>query len=224
MSLNPLFPTDGAPARLHYIPLSSSYKEIYNIHAFFSGTPPSALVVGNSTTLYLPPSKRRSVEGDRRLRRIARAGKQWKKTIGRTIDMEGWCSTSIIHSIWLILLWRRQLMCIECAWSTLDSGQMTVILWPIRCEIIVCSGLGFIHWFLVLHCIEVIVPAIQLVSMVNIYYDRQQTPYTILQSFVTAHNVQPPPGRDDQFQLAPALVLLCLPAFPELLAVLSVAT
>ncbi|KAF8145510.1 hypothetical protein K438DRAFT_1781928 [Mycena galopus ATCC 62051] len=27
-------------------------------------------------------------EGDRRLRRIARAGKQWKNTIGRTIDME----------------------------------------------------------------------------------------------------------------------------------------
>ncbi|KAJ7129041.1 hypothetical protein C8R46DRAFT_1363279 [Mycena filopes] len=27
-------------------------------------------------------------EGDRRLRRIARAGKQWKKTIGRTVDME----------------------------------------------------------------------------------------------------------------------------------------
>ncbi|KAJ6598165.1 hypothetical protein DFH09DRAFT_1243772 [Mycena vulgaris] len=27
-------------------------------------------------------------EGDRRLRRIARAGKQWKRTMGRTIDME----------------------------------------------------------------------------------------------------------------------------------------
>jgi hypothetical protein len=28
-------------------------------------------------------------EGDRRLRRIARAGKQWKQTIGRKVDMEG---------------------------------------------------------------------------------------------------------------------------------------
>ncbi|KAJ7664400.1 glycosyltransferase family 90 protein [Mycena polygramma] len=28
------------------------------------------------------------VEGDRRLRRIARAGKQWKETMGRTVDME----------------------------------------------------------------------------------------------------------------------------------------
>jgi hypothetical protein len=68
-------------------------------------------------------------------------------------------------------------MCIECAWSTQDSGLMIVILWPIRCEIIVVLGLGFIHWFLLLHYIEVIVPAIQLVSMVNIYYDRQQTLY-----------------------------------------------
>lgn len=28
-------------------------------------------------------------EGDKRLRRIARAGKQWKKTIGRPVDVEG---------------------------------------------------------------------------------------------------------------------------------------
>lgn len=75
---------------LHYIPLSSSYKEIYNIHAFFSGAPLSALEAANSTTLDLPASKRRSIEGDRRLRRIARAGKQWKKTIGRTVDMEAY--------------------------------------------------------------------------------------------------------------------------------------
>jgi len=27
--------------------------------------------------------------GDRQLRQIARAGKQWKRTIGRTVDMEG---------------------------------------------------------------------------------------------------------------------------------------
>lgn len=77
--------------RLHYIPLSASYKEIYNIHAFFSGAPLSALEAANSTTLNLNSSKRRSIEGDRRLRRIARAGKQWKKTIGRTADMEGSC-------------------------------------------------------------------------------------------------------------------------------------
>jgi hypothetical protein len=44
----------------------------------------------NSTQLQVSAVHRRgSVEGERRLRRIARAGKQWKKTIGRTIDMEG---------------------------------------------------------------------------------------------------------------------------------------
>ena len=29
------------------------------------------------------------MDGDRRLRRIARAGKQWKRTLGRRVDMEG---------------------------------------------------------------------------------------------------------------------------------------
>ena len=75
--------------RLHYIPLSTSYNEIYNIHAFFSGAPYSALEAASAKTLDLPSEQRRSVEGDRRLRRIARAGKQWKKSIGRTVDMEG---------------------------------------------------------------------------------------------------------------------------------------
>lgn len=64
---------------------------MYNIHAYFSGPTQSALEVINSTQLQIPAERRKSVEGDRRLRRIARAGKQWKKTIGRTIDMEGLC-------------------------------------------------------------------------------------------------------------------------------------
>ncbi|KAG5640782.1 hypothetical protein DXG03_007199 [Asterophora parasitica] len=73
---------------VHFIPLSSSYREVYNIHAYFSGPTRSTLEAVNSTLLELSPQKRKSIEGDRRLRRIARAGKQWKKTIGRTIDME----------------------------------------------------------------------------------------------------------------------------------------
>ncbi|KAF8064866.1 hypothetical protein FPV67DRAFT_1419057 [Lyophyllum atratum] len=73
---------------VHFIPLSSSYKEIYNIHAYFSGPTLAALEAINSTSLHLPAQARQSIEGDRRLRRIARAGKQWKKTMGRTIDME----------------------------------------------------------------------------------------------------------------------------------------
>jgi len=33
-----------------------------------------------------------SVDADRRLKRIARAGKEWKRTMGRKVDMEGRCS------------------------------------------------------------------------------------------------------------------------------------
>jgi hypothetical protein len=75
--------------RLHYIPLSNSYQEIYNIHAFFSGATEVTLRVANSTTLELPSEERRPINGDRRLRRIARAGKRWRRTIGRKEDMEG---------------------------------------------------------------------------------------------------------------------------------------
>lgn len=75
--------------RLHYIPLSPSYQEIYNIHAFFSGATKSTLKEANSTALHLAPQQRKPIDGDRRLRRIARAGKQWKRTLGRRVDMEG---------------------------------------------------------------------------------------------------------------------------------------
>jgi hypothetical protein len=157
---------------VHYIPLSATYSEIYNIVAYFSGPPPSALRAAQLAdpntasafrgSTYRAPGladapdsetgaglgaahgrldlnktgqsnprlgspvgeverpeeqvERRGVvegkgkgkrdvplnnreqqqpvrsaaqeEGDRRLRRIARAGKQWKQTIGRTVDME----------------------------------------------------------------------------------------------------------------------------------------
>lgn len=72
-------------ARLHYIPLSSSYAEIYNIYTFFSGPTPSTLEAANLTATHMT----RSLEGDKHLQRIARAGRQWRKTIGRTVDMEG---------------------------------------------------------------------------------------------------------------------------------------
>lgn len=80
--------------RLHYIPLSPTYQEMYNIHAFFSGATESTLKAANSTALQLPRSERRPIDGDRRLRRIARAGKQWKRTLGRRVDMEGKLSCS----------------------------------------------------------------------------------------------------------------------------------
>ncbi|OJA14308.1 hypothetical protein AZE42_01569 [Rhizopogon vesiculosus] len=78
------FFSDWLQPWLHYIPLSSSYAEIYNIHAFYSGPTPSTLEAANLTAKHTM----RSSEGDRHLQRIARAGRQWKKTIGRTVDME----------------------------------------------------------------------------------------------------------------------------------------
>ncbi|KAF5366142.1 hypothetical protein D9757_010945 [Collybiopsis confluens] len=81
---------------LHYIPLSSSYEEIYNIFAYFSGVPAEAVeAVYANSSFALPEGTQFSAipgapDGDARLRRIARAGKQWKKTIGRTLDLESY--------------------------------------------------------------------------------------------------------------------------------------
>jgi len=71
---------------LHYIPLSQSYQELYNIYSFFSGATPSMMKAINATSSPIQKSE----DGERRLRRIARAGKQWKKTIGRPVDMEAY--------------------------------------------------------------------------------------------------------------------------------------
>jgi len=84
---------------LHFIPLSASYQEIYNIHGFFAGATPSALQAVNSSALDLSPAKRRSIDGDRRLRRIARAGKQWKRTMGRRVDMEAYVFRLVLEYV-----------------------------------------------------------------------------------------------------------------------------
>ncbi|KAI9459303.1 capsular associated protein [Russula earlei] len=84
------FFSDWIQPWLHYIPLSTSHAEIYNIHAFFSGGTMEALAVVNSTVQHLPPRQRVPLDGDKRLRRIARAGKNWKDTIGRRVDMEAY--------------------------------------------------------------------------------------------------------------------------------------
>jgi hypothetical protein len=75
--------------RLHFIPLSSSYEEIYNIYAFFSGPTPTILKAANITA---SAREDKGVTNDELLRKISRAGKRWKRTIGRPIDMEGECS------------------------------------------------------------------------------------------------------------------------------------
>ncbi|KIL58205.1 glycosyltransferase family 90 protein [Amanita muscaria Koide BX008] len=82
------FYSDWIQPWVHFVPLSTTYKEIYNIYGYFTGPNKGTLEAANSTLVEIPIEKRRSEEGDKRLRRIARAGKHWKKTIGRTVDME----------------------------------------------------------------------------------------------------------------------------------------
>ncbi|KAJ3847534.1 hypothetical protein EV368DRAFT_51014 [Lentinula lateritia] len=87
---------------LHYIPLSSSYEEIYNIFGYFSGIPAEVMeqIYGNAVnpatgTPFFPPGSKipaipGAPDGDARLQRIAQAGKEWKNTIGRKVDMESY--------------------------------------------------------------------------------------------------------------------------------------
>ncbi|KAG8216196.1 glycosyltransferase family 90 protein [Butyriboletus roseoflavus] len=81
------FYSDWIQPWLHYIPVSASYSEIYNIHAYFSGPSASTMKIAN-TTVRRTEWEAMKDERDAQLRQIARAGKQWRKTIGRTIDME----------------------------------------------------------------------------------------------------------------------------------------
>lgn len=73
-----------------------SYKEIYNIHAYFSGPTNSTLKALNetypqlvSTTSLDQMGPDRQMPGDEALRRIAKAGRKWKNTLARKVDMEG---------------------------------------------------------------------------------------------------------------------------------------
>lgn len=70
---------------LHFIPLSSGYRELYNIHSYFSGPTNATLTAANITG---PVSSAQG--GDVRLRRIARAGKHWRRTVVRNVDMEAY--------------------------------------------------------------------------------------------------------------------------------------
>ena len=47
------------------------------------------LEAANSSLAMVPPEERPVWPEDESLRKIALAGKQWKRTIGRTLDMEG---------------------------------------------------------------------------------------------------------------------------------------
>jgi hypothetical protein len=66
---------------VHFIPISISYRELYNVHAFFSGpTPAMSAAVNVSHPV--------GHKDDKELRKIATEGRKWKMTIGRKVDME----------------------------------------------------------------------------------------------------------------------------------------
>jgi len=83
------FFSDWVQPWLHYIPLSMDYSELYNVYAYFAGPTPSMMkgiqrqaegtIIGGE--YYSPP-------GDAQLRNIALAGRKWKRTTARLIDMD----------------------------------------------------------------------------------------------------------------------------------------
>lgn len=87
--------------RKHFIPLSSSYSELYNLQTFFTGLPPTLTEQrGNETipvtTLNRPspvPALPDNEDGsefnaDTVLKEIAESGSEWKKEHLRKEDME----------------------------------------------------------------------------------------------------------------------------------------
>jgi len=69
----------------------------------------------------------KALDGDAQLRRIARAGRQWKMTLGRKVDMEGELSVISIMLTCVVLIERNlQRTCTDCASSGHGCGRMIV--------------------------------------------------------------------------------------------------
>ena len=73
-----------------------NYKEIYNIHAYFSGPSQTMLKAANISgedaavvDVSIREAGLHASRGDAALRKIAREGKLWKNTVARKVDMEG---------------------------------------------------------------------------------------------------------------------------------------
>ena len=78
--------------RLHYIPVTQGYSEIYNIWSYFSGPTQAMTQAANQTRASFGGRKAAlaagRLDGDAELRKIAKAGRSWKYTHGRKVDME----------------------------------------------------------------------------------------------------------------------------------------
>lgn len=98
--------------RVHFIPLSLGYHELYNIYTYFSGIPDAALTAVNER---LPRNLTRMNEDDA-LEKIGEAGARWKRSIGRYVDMEGERFSCILishtdHTLFSICLSSRPRIC-----------------------------------------------------------------------------------------------------------------
>ncbi|KZO90803.1 glycosyltransferase family 90 protein [Calocera viscosa TUFC12733] len=84
---------------VHYIPLSSTFEELFNIWAFFVGVPAHMV----DPTLPAAPAHAGEVydpKGDAALKSIADAGREWKRAHARIVDME-------VYTYRLCLEWAR---------------------------------------------------------------------------------------------------------------------
>jgi hypothetical protein len=84
--------------RLHYIPLSMTYKEIYNIHSYFSGPSESTLKAANISVEEYNADRPK----DDALRKIAMEGKKWKNSVARKVDMEGMSLPFFFSVLWRV--------------------------------------------------------------------------------------------------------------------------
>lgn len=97
-SPHPFLPSLTPHRRKHFIPLSASYAELYNIQTFFTGFPGAlasndtftkTVLTSPSPVPVLPTMRDGSAfSGDHALRDIAEAGREWRQTYVRKADME----------------------------------------------------------------------------------------------------------------------------------------
>lgn len=102
---------------------------MYNIYGFFSGPTKAALNIVHSELKHTHGNiSESSCPEDRRLEEIALAGRKWKQTIGRTVDMEGaYDSTHFTMNLTSVVAYVYRL-CLEYArlWSD-DRESMTYV-------------------------------------------------------------------------------------------------
>jgi hypothetical protein len=135
LRLTKLTPNVPKTRRKHFIPLSSSYSELYNIQSFFEGYSSSFSGRRGNSTLHTPTVISHSAvkadlpanadgspfDNDRALRDIAEAGSEWRQRHLRQADMEVSRRRPLSSSIFSLLagktrrvLTQQNLLCLQC--------------------------------------------------------------------------------------------------------------